>query len=137
MTRDPFSLSIPDDIAAARFSTTEWEPSFYWGLLRPSLCSALRGGITYPWGLRMNYPGPELPWMLTPETISSPGGAPERTDSFTMGLSNPETSYAIFVNFAGVYTSSDRHIDKTIDAICRAMVSFARFGFVPPSSNCW
>ena len=39
--------------------------------------------------------------MLTPETISSPGQAPERTDSFTLDLSNPETSYAICFNFAG------------------------------------
>jgi hypothetical protein len=55
--------------------------------------------------------------MLTPETISSPGRAPEKTDAFTLNLSNPETSYAIFLNFAGLYTSSDRHIDKMIDAI--------------------
>ena len=65
----------------------------------------------------MNHPGAEIEWMLTPETISSPGGAPERTDAFTLGSSNPETLYASFVNFAGLYTSSDRHIDKTIDAI--------------------
>ena len=99
--------------------------------------SVLHPASAYAWGLRMNHPGPEIQWMLTPETISSPGGAPERTDAFTLGSSNPETLYANFVNFAGLYTSSDRHIDKTIDAICRAIVSLARFGFVPPSSNCW
>ena len=61
-----FSSGIPGDIAAAPFSTPEWEPSFYQGLLRPLLCSALRGGITYQWGLRIGCPGPEDSWMLTP-----------------------------------------------------------------------
>ena len=128
-------LGIPDDIAAAAFSTPEWETFFYWGLLRPLLCSALQGGITYWWGLRIQ-PGPGWFWMLTPETISSPGSAPRRTDSFAINYSNPETCYVIFFNFAGLYTSSDLHIERMIDAIWRAMLSFARFGFVPPSSNC-
>ena len=128
-------LGIPDDIAAALFSTPEWEPPFYWGLLRPLLCSALQGGITYAWGLRIQ-PGPEFNWMLTPETISSPGTAPRRSDSSRIDPSHPETSYVIFLSFAGLYTSWDRHIERMIDAICRAMLSFARFGFVPPSSNC-
>jgi hypothetical protein len=46
------SRGIPDDIAAALFSTEEWKPSFYQGLDRPLLGSAFRGGIAYAWGLR-------------------------------------------------------------------------------------
>jgi len=131
-----FFPDFPDDIVAAAFSTPVWEPPFYWGLWRPLLYSALRGGIALIWGLRIQ-PGPAMFWMLTPETIASPGSAPGRTDSPAIHSSNPETSYAIFFNFAGSYTSLDRHIARTIAAIWRAMVSFARFGFVPPSSNCW
>jgi hypothetical protein len=134
VTGSPFSSGVPGDIAAASFSTPEWEPSFYWGLLRPLLCSALRGGIAYEWGLRTHRPGPEIPWMLTPNTISSPGSAPGTTDTLTSDLFNPETGYVVF-NLAGSYTSSDRHIDRVIDAIWRAMVSLARFGLVPPSSS--
>ena len=130
----PFSSDIPGDIVAASFSTPEWEPSFYWGLLGPLLCSALRGGIAFQWGLRTHRPGPEGRWMLTPNTIPSPGPVPGTTDTFTTDLSNPETSYVV-VNLAGLYTSSDRHIDRVIDAIWRAMVSLARFGLVPPSSS--
>ena len=135
MIGNEFFLGIPDDIAAAAFSTPEWEPSFYWGLLRPLLCLALQGGIACEWGLRIQ-PGPQFVLILTPETISSPGCAPRRTDSFTINSSNPETCYVILFNFAGLYTSSDLHIERMIDAIWRAMLSFARFGFVPPSSNC-
>jgi hypothetical protein len=135
VTGSSFSSGIPGDIAAASFSTPEWEPSFYWGLLGPSLCSALRGGIAYEWGLRTCRPGPEIQWMLTPKTISSPGSTPGTTDTFTSGLSNLETGYVVF-NLAGSYTFSDRHIDRVIDAIWRAMVSLARFGLVPPWSSC-
>ena len=135
MIGDEFSLGIPDDIAAAAFSTPEWERSFYGGLLRPLLYSTLQGGIALQWGLRIQ-PGPGHKWMLTPEIISSPGTAPEGTDSCTTNTSNPETNYAIFFSFAELYTSSDLHIERMIDAIWRAMVSFARLGFVPPSSNC-
>ena len=55
--------------------------------------------------------------MLTPETILSPGTTPEGTDSFTFDSSNPETCYVVFLNFAGLYTSSDLHIERVIDAI--------------------
>ncbi len=135
MIGNEFFLGIPDDIAAAVFSTPEWEPPFYLGLLRPLLYLALRGGIACTWGLRIQ-PGPRVVWMLTPETISSPGSAPGRTDFFTTSQSSPETNYAIFFSLAEWYTSSDFHIERMIDAIWRAMLSFARFGFVPPSSNC-
>lgn len=110
-------LGIPDDIVAVLFSTPEWEPSFYWGLLRPLLCLALRGGIAFTWGLRTRSPGPEVHLMLTPKTFSSPGRAPVRTDFFTTNCFNPDTGYVVFFNFAGLYTSSDRHIDRMIDAI--------------------
>jgi hypothetical protein len=136
VTGSSFSSGISDDIAAASFSTPEWEPSFYWGLLRPLLCSALRGGIAYEWGLRTCRPGPENQWMLTPYTIPSPDSAPGTTETFTSDHSNPETGYVV-LNLAGSYISSDRHIDRVIDAIWRAMVSLARFGLVPPSSSCW
>jgi len=89
MTRDPFSLGIPDDIAAARFSTPAWEPSFYWGLLRPSLCSALRGGIAYAWGLRMNHPGPEIEWMLTPQDHLVSGSGARENECLHAGLFQP------------------------------------------------
>lgn len=135
VTGSSFSSGIPGDTAAASFSTPEWEPSFYWGLLRPLLCLALRGGIASAWGLRTGGSGPVPVRMLTPNTIPSPGSAPGTTDAFTSDLSNPEASYVVF-NLAGSYTSPDRHIDKVIDAIWRAMVSLARFGLVPPSSSC-
>ncbi len=43
---------MPEDVAAEAFSAREREPSFYQGLIGPSLRSALPGGIAYPWGLR-------------------------------------------------------------------------------------
>jgi hypothetical protein len=89
VTASSFSSGIPGDIAAASFSTQKWEPSFYWGLFGPLLCSALRGGIAYQWGLRTDRPGPTIKWMLTPKPISSPRSAPETTDTFTSDLSNP------------------------------------------------
>ena len=73
--------------------------------------------------------------VLSPKTFSSPGLAPSTTDIVTTNGSNLKTSYFLF-NFAGLYSSSDRHIDKVIDAIWRAIVSLARFGLVPPSSSC-
>ena len=57
VTENPFIPDNPDDIAAASFSTSEQEPTFYWGLFRPLLYSALQGGIAYKWGLRIT-PGP-------------------------------------------------------------------------------
>ena len=135
MIGNEFFLGIPDDIAAAVISTPEWEPPFYWGLLRPLLYLALRGGIACTWGLRIQ-PGPRIVWMLTPETISSPGSAPGETGFIAIGYSNPETNYVIFFSLAVSYTSLDLHIERMMDAICRAMVSLARFGFVSPSSNC-
>ena len=74
--------------------------------------------------------------MLTPETISSPATAPTGTDSFTTDSSHPDVGYAAVFNLLGLYTSSDRHIDKTTEAIWRAKVNLARFGFVPPSRSC-
>ena len=37
--------------------------------------------------------------------------------------------------FSGSYFSFVFHIANTIAAICRAIVSFARFGFVPPANS--
>ncbi len=132
----PRFSGLAGDMAAVSFSTPRWEPSFYQGLMRPLLCSALRGGIAYWWGLRTNRPGPENPWILSPETVSSPAVAPASVEPFTTNSPRQEVGYAPFVNLLGLYTSSDRHIDKTRDAIWRANVSLARFGFVPPSRSC-
>jgi len=96
VTASPFSSGIPGDIAAASLSIPEWEPTIYWGLLGPLLCSALRGGIAYEWGLRTHRPGPTLQWMLTPKPISSPSSAPGTTNTFTSDLSNPGTGYVVF-----------------------------------------
>lgn len=67
---------IPVDIKALSFSAQKQEPSFYRGLSGPSLYSALQGGIAYHWGLWTCDPGPEIQWMLSPVTISSPGTSP-------------------------------------------------------------
>jgi hypothetical protein len=45
-------------------------PSFYQGLLGPSLPSVLRGGIAYRWDLRREAPRPEIQWMLPLEPFS-------------------------------------------------------------------
>ena len=128
---------IPVDIKALSFSAQWQEPSFYWGLFGPSLHLALQGGIAYRWGLWTYDPGPEIRWILSPVTISSPGTAPLEADSFTCTTSNSKIRYVVWLSFFGSYTSSDLHIDSTIEAICRAMVSLARLGFVPPSSSIW
>lgn len=53
----------------------------------------------------------------------------------TISTAAPETFYDDFIiRFFGSYTSSFFHIDNEIDAIFRANVNFAKFGFVPPSS---
>ncbi len=135
---DPSSSGIPGDIAAALLSTPRWERSFYRGLLRPLLYLALRGGIAYRWGLRTGYVrdqeihgySPPKPARLRARRLSRPG-------SYTTKPSRREACYAVLWNFWGLYTSSERHIDKTMDAICRATVNLARFGFVPPSKSCW
>ena len=128
--------SIAGDIAAVSFSTLGWEPSFYQGLFRPLLSSALRGGIAYTWGLRTIRPGPEIPWILSPETISSAATTPACSGPFTTDSSRREARYAAVFNLLGLYASSDRHIDKTSEATWRASVNRARFGFVPPSRSC-
>ena len=137
-SRRSFVVSVPRDIEAVSFSTPLWEPSFYQGLVGPSLHSALRGGITYSWGLR-DRPGPEIAWMLSPATVSSRGASLPTADFASENVVNPWTGYGpgAVTSFRGSYLSCDLHIERTIDAICRAIVSFARFGFVPPSSNCW
>ena len=127
-------FSIPVDLEAGTFSTSKWEPSFYQGLAGPLLCSALRGRIACPEGLRKGVPGPVKAWMLSPVTISSPGSALSTADLLASHSSSPETGYEVNTR-RGSYLSFDRHRDSAIEAIWRAMVSFAKFGFVPPSKS--
>jgi hypothetical protein len=134
--RTPHPVSFAGNIVAVLFSTPRWEPSFYQGLARPLLSSALRGGIAFQWGLRTDRPGPVKTRILSPETISFPATAPACSGRFTTDSSRQEARYAALWNLLGLYTSSDRHIDKTTDAIWRASVNLARFGFVPPSRSC-
>lgn len=131
----PRSAGFAGDLAAVLFSTLGWEPSFYQGLVRPLLSSALRGGIAYRWGLRTDRPGPEIPRMLSPETISSPAFAPACPGRFTADSSRHEARYAVVLSRLGWYTSSDLHMDSARDAIWRASVRRARFGLVPPSRS--
>jgi len=109
---------------------------FLSGALAPIAFFGSPGGIAYRWGLRTDRPGPDISWILSPETISSPATAPAYSGSITTNVSRREARYAAVFNLLGLYTSSDRHIDKTIDAIWRANVNLARFGFVPPSRSC-
>jgi hypothetical protein len=44
-------VAIRGSFTALAFSAREQEPSFYLGLIGPSLRSALQGCITYSWGL--------------------------------------------------------------------------------------
>ena len=132
-TRSRPGRSIPVDIKAATFSTRTWEPSFYPGLVCPSLYWALQGGIAYPRGLRNRVPGPEIPLMLSPATHSSPGLMLRKADSRVSRSSNPGTSYSF--SLRGSYLSCDLHTASVIAAIWRAIVSLAKFGLVPPSSK--
>jgi hypothetical protein len=116
-SRSRRALSIPVDFQAAAFSTQTWEPSFYQGLVRPSLYSALQGGIAYPRGLRSRAPRPEIAWMLSPVTLSSPGLMLDIADSRTTGVSNPETRYFDVVSLRGSYLSCDFHTASAIAAI--------------------
>lgn len=112
------------------------EPSFYEGLCGPLLCSALRRGITYPWGLRLNS-GPSVQWMLSSDSDSTLGTAPSRWGSFpVVDNYSPETGYLVFfMIFFGSYSSCFFSTARVIAAIWRAMVSFARLGLVLPSTN--
>ena len=55
--------------------------------------------------------------MLSPKTISSPGLMPLPTDSFASNMINPKTYYVFRFSFLGSYTSSERHIERMIEAI--------------------
>ena len=110
-------LSVPVDFKAVAFSTQSWEPSFYQGLVGPSLYSALQGGIAYSRGLRNHAPGPEIALMLSPVTLSSPGLVLCKTDSPANRISNPETIYSCAISRRGSYLSCDLHIASVIDAI--------------------
>ena len=129
--------NLLDDIEAVTFSTLMWEPSFYQGLVGPSLHSALRGGIAYSWGLRDHAPGPEIAWMLSPTTLSSRGVPLSPAGFVTEPVANPRRGYdsGVVASLRGSYLSCDLHIERVIEAIWRAIVSLARFGFVPPSSR--
>ena len=115
-TRGRLVFSFPVDFEAGTFSTLRWEPSFYQGLLGPALCSALRGCIAYPEGLWNRVPGPEIPWMLSPVTLSSPGPALTTANLLASCNCNPDTGYEV-CSLRRSYFASDLHIDSAIDAI--------------------
>lgn len=75
--RCPCLVGIPGDSEAIPFSTTQWEPSFYQGLVGPLLHSALRRGIAFGWGLQLTL-GPVDIWMLSCDSDSSPDTLPLR-----------------------------------------------------------
>jgi hypothetical protein len=129
-------IGILDDDEAFVFSRQRREPSFYQGLSRPSLRLVLRGSIAYPWDLRRSAPEPEVQWMLTLEPCPSPGTAPTIKPLLGSDVSTRETGYELCLRcFVGSYLSLLFHIERAMAAILRAIVSFAKFGFVPAASN--
>lgn len=96
----------------------------------PSLRSVLRGGITY-------FVGPPVRSLRGQALLgcfpSIPFGQ-SKAGSASQGPTAPETRRQAAVpvpTSSGLYGSSFFHIASTIAAIFRAMVSLARFGFVP------
>lgn len=116
-SRSRLAFSIPVDFQAAAFSTQSWEPSFYPGLDRPLLYSPLQGGIAYARGLQRPAPGPEIAWMLSPVTFSSPGLMLRKVVSLADRVSNPKASYSAVVSLRGSYLSCDFHTANVIAAI--------------------
>ncbi len=123
-------------LAAPSFSASRREPTFHRGLDRPSLRSVLQRGIAYPWGLQDEFPGPGRSWILTSEPVS-----PLRSWTTAIGSSEADAlayeSRSVSLGrrtFSGWYSSSSFHIRRTVAAIFRASVSFARFGLIPESS---
>jgi hypothetical protein len=83
---------VPDNFTAWSFSAWEREPSFYWGLIGPSLHSVHQGGITSCGGLRPEgrdqiFSGcsPLYPLRVRIET--------EWTARLSRRLSDPESDY--------------------------------------------
>jgi hypothetical protein len=57
--------------------------------------------------------------MLTPIPLSSPGPVPDVAEVGTANPLDPEASYVVCSLF-GSYVSSERHIERVREAICRA-----------------
>ena len=131
-------VDIRGEIEARVSSPERRDPSFYLGLFWPWLLLELRGGIACRRDIRLCAPMPALQGILTLEPTSSPGTAPTSFHSSWIEASARETSYELGLRyFVGSYFSLLFHIERTIAASLRAIVSFARFGFVPAAISRW
>jgi hypothetical protein len=125
----PDRFDRPAGIEAFRILREEREPTFYQGFWEPLLRSVLRGGIAYAKGLVGFRRGPGETWMLTLESCSPREHG--RCVCRTCASSIPASFSYFFKYRVGSYTSWRFHIASAVAAIFLAMVTLARFGFVP------
>jgi len=117
------------------FSTLGREPSFHLGLFGPLLRSALWRGMAFSGGLHPGGLGPGAWWMLTSDLFSPPAFGLIVLALVRSAQSSREaiSSCCFALSLCGSYSFPSFHIFRTRAATLRAMVSLARFGFVPPS----
>ena len=109
-------------------------PSFHQGLFGPLLRSVLWRRIAWTRGLHPLRARPRVSWMLTSDLVSPCAVA--LTVLAREAIDQCAAGATFCFSLPGSYSCSSFHIRRTIAAIRRAIVSWARLGFVPAEVSC-